>query len=66
MDLRESLKDSPDLEPGLSDRQDTKLDSWVGYPTMLEGPRRTYHLLLERLEQSRVLLHDLSARLRGS
>jgi len=64
MDVRETLIESPDYGLGRDDDHDTRGDAWVGQAAVLDGPRRTCFVLLERLEQSRAILRDLTARLR--
>jgi hypothetical protein len=65
MDVRENFTELPDFQFGNGDLPESRNEIRLEYAQVLEGPRRTYYLLLERLEQSRALLRDLSARLRA-
>jgi hypothetical protein len=64
MNVRESADRSTGLRSQQIDLLKLPQDRWAHGAAILEGPRRTYLVLLERLEQSRVILRDLTARLR--
>jgi hypothetical protein len=63
MEKRENFPYPPDVRAMRTDSRELGVDAWFD-GSILEGPRRTYFILLERLEQSRELLRDMSARLR--
>jgi hypothetical protein len=66
MDLKVSQSQPSDKHSVAMNSPDPSLDLWHDAAAMLEGPRRTCLLLLDRLEQSRVVLRDLTSRLRRS